>query len=195
MKLSGPSAEAVPPSQASYAVNRYIDDNYSRGVAFAITVTVRGAADRGELALLQRRLAALDGVAGATPFVRASPQVAYASFTPAGPALSDGVQDAVRAMRGHLVPGGGDLLVSGNTARFIDEKESLIDHLPLVASIIAGTTLLLLFALTGSIILPIKTLIMNLPDARRRAGGDRHRLPARPAATASSPTRAHRRSR
>ncbi len=162
MKLSGPSAEAVPPSQASYAVNRYIDDNYSRGVAFAITVTVRGAADRGELALLQRRLAALDGVAGATPFVRASPQVAYASFTPAGPALSDGVQDAVREMRGHLVPGGGDLLVSGNTARFIDEKESLVDHLPLVASIIAGTTLLLLFALTGSLLLPIKTLIMNL---------------------------------
>ncbi len=51
--------------------------------------------------------------------------------------------------------------MSGNTARFIDEKESLIDHLPLVGSIIAGTTLLLLFALTGSVLLPIKTLIMN----------------------------------
>ena len=95
------------------------------------------------------------------PFVRASPSVAYASFTPDGPSLSDPVQDAVRAMRAHEVPGGGDLLVSGNTARFIDEKESLIDHLPLVAAIILGTTLLLLFALTGSVILPIKTLIMN----------------------------------
>ena len=51
--------------------------------------------------------------------------------------------------------------MSGNTARFIDEKESLIDHLPLVVSIIAGSTLLLLFALTGSILLPLKTLVMN----------------------------------
>ena len=43
----------------------------------------------------------------------------------------------------------------------MDEKQSLIDHLPLVAVLIGGSTLLLLFALTGSIILPIKTLIMN----------------------------------
>jgi uncharacterized membrane protein YdfJ with MMPL/SSD domain len=161
-KLTGPSEEAVPPSQPSYAVNRYVDDHYSRGLAFAISVTVRGDASPAQLALLQRQLADVDGVAGATPFVRASPQVAFANLTPAGPALSDEVQDAVRTIRARAAPGGGELLVSGNTARFIDEKESLVANLPLVAAIIAGTTLLLLFALTGSVILPIKTLIMNL---------------------------------
>ncbi|HEV2775512.1 MAG TPA: MMPL family transporter [Solirubrobacteraceae bacterium] len=160
--LTGPSAEAVPPSQPSYAVNRYIDDNYSRGAAFAVTVTVRGDAGPAELAALQRRLAALDGIEGGTPFLRATPNVAFANFTPAGPALSHEVQDAVQAMRALAAPDGGELLVSGNTARFIDEKESLIDHLPLVAAIIAGTTLLLLFMLTGSVVLPIKTLIMNV---------------------------------
>ena len=160
--LTGPSAEAVPPSQPSYAVNRYIDDNYSRGVAFAITVTVPGDATPAELAGLQRRLAAIDGIEGGTPFVRASARVAFANLTPAGPALSDEVQDAVHEVRAQAAPDGGELLVSGNTARFIDEKESLIEHLPLVAAIIAGTTLLLLFALTGSVILPIKTLIMNV---------------------------------
>ncbi|HEV2059992.1 MAG TPA: MMPL family transporter, partial [Solirubrobacteraceae bacterium] len=160
--LTGPSAEAVPPSQPSYAVNRYIDDNYSRGVAFAVTVTVRGDATPAELARLQRRLGAIDGIAGGTPFARASPAVAFANFTPAGPALSHRVQDAVHEIRAQAAPDGGELLVSGNTARFIDEKESLIEHLPLVAAIIGGTTLLLLFALTGSVILPIKTLAMNV---------------------------------
>ncbi len=53
------------------------------------------------------------------------------------------------------------MLVSGNTARFIDQKESLIEHTPLVVAIVCATTLFLLFMLTGSIILPIKTLIMN----------------------------------
>ena len=161
-QLTGPSAEAVPPSQPSYAVNTYIEENYSQGIAFAITVTVQGNASPAQLALLQRRIDAIDGIDGGTPFVRASPRVAFANFTPAGPALAQRTQDAVRAIRAIDLPAGGAVLVSGNTARFIDEKQSLVDHLPLVGAIIAGTTLLLLFMLTGSIILPIKTLIMNV---------------------------------
>ena len=159
--FTGPSEEAVPPSQPSYAVNRYIDTNYSRGVAFPITVTVPRAASPAQLALLQRRITAIDAIAGATPFVAASPTVSYANFTPAHLALDGRVQHAVDVIRAQEVPGGGSVLVSGNTARFIDEKQSLVDHLPLVVVIIAGTTLLLLFALTGSVILPFKTLVMN----------------------------------
>jgi RND superfamily putative drug exporter len=160
-ELTGPSAEAVPPSQPSYAVNRYVDRNYSRGVAFPVTVTVSGTATQAQLRQLQRRIAALDGLAGGTPFTRVSPRVAYANFTPATAALDRRVQDAVHAIRASAVAGGASILVSGNTARFIDEKESLIAHLPLVGAIIGVTTLLLLFALTGSIILPFKTLVMN----------------------------------
>jgi RND superfamily putative drug exporter len=160
-KLTGPSAQAVPPSKPSYAVNTYIDDHYSQGVAFAISVTVRGGASPAQLALLQQRIAALDGIAGGSAFVRVSPRVAYANFVPDGDAVDPRVQDAVHAIRKLGAPGVSDVLVSGNTARFIDEKESLISHLPLVGAIIGVTTLLLLFALTGSVLLPIKTLVMN----------------------------------
>ena len=159
-KLTGPSAEAVPPSAPSYAVNAYVEQHYSRGVSFPITVTVAGDASPARLALLHRRIADTAGIDGGMPFVRASPDVAFANFTPGGPSLSEPVQDAVRSIRSRRVAGGA-VLVSGNTARFIDEKESLIGHLPLVASIIAGSTLLALFALTGSILLPLKTLLMN----------------------------------
>jgi RND superfamily putative drug exporter len=160
--LTGPSAEAVPPSQPSYDVNKYIENNYSQGVAFAVSVTVSGDASPAQLASLQRRIAALDGLEGGSPFQRVSPRAAFANFAPAGDALDGRVQDAVQAIRRLDAPSAaGEVLVSGNTARFIDEKESLIDHLPVVGAIIGGTTLLLLFALTGSILLPIKTLIMN----------------------------------
>ena len=37
----------------------------------------------------------------------------------------------------------------------------MIDHAPLVVAIVALTTLILLFLLTGSILLPLKTLLMN----------------------------------
>ncbi|HEU4461260.1 MAG TPA: MMPL family transporter, partial [Solirubrobacterales bacterium] len=52
-------------------------------------------------------------------------------------------------------------LVSGNTAGFVDQKQSLVDHAPLVVAIVALTTLVLLFLLTGSVLLPLKTLLMN----------------------------------
>jgi RND superfamily putative drug exporter len=162
VKLTGPSAEGVPPSRPAYAVNQYIEQNYSHGVAFPIIVTVRGNAGPAQLALLHRRIAAVDGVDGGSPFVRASARVAFANFTPDAAALDGRIQEAVHTIRAQHVPGGGALLVSGNTARFIDEKQSLRDHLPLAGAVIVGTTLLLLFALTGSIILPIKTLIMNV---------------------------------
>jgi uncharacterized membrane protein YdfJ with MMPL/SSD domain len=161
MDLSGPSEEAVPPSAPSYDVNDYIAANYSRGVTFPVIVSVHGDADPAELAALHERITALEGIAGGAPFQRPSPRVAFATFTPAAGVLDDRVQDAVQSIRADEVPGD-ELMVSGNTARFIDEKESLVQHLPLVGTIIAAVTLLLLFALTGSIILPIKTLILNL---------------------------------
>jgi RND superfamily putative drug exporter len=161
-EFTGPSAEAVPPSSPSYDVNAYIDEDYSRGVSFPVTVNVRGDESPAQLALLQRRIAGLDGLAGGTPFTRVSPRVAYANFTPGRPALDNSVQHAVDEIRALRAPGGGEVLVSGNTARFMDEKQSLVEHLPLVGAIIAATTLLLLFALTGSVLLPIKTLVMNM---------------------------------
>ena len=51
--------------------------------------------------------------------------------------------------------------MSGNTARFIDEKSSLLDNAPLVVGLIVLMTIVLLFLLTGSVLLPLKTLLMN----------------------------------
>ena len=160
--LTGPSAEAVPPGKPSYEANEYAKAHYSRGLTEGITVTVRGTAGGAELAALERRIAALPGVAGGGPFTRASDQMAYASFAPDRVALAREPQDAVDAIRAAGGPGSAHVLVSGNTARFIDQKQSLLDHLPLVAGLVAGSTLVLLFLLTGSVVLPIKTLLMNV---------------------------------
>ena len=104
---------------------------------------------------------ATDGITRGTPFVRASGQVAYANFALAGPAVSEESQDTVNEIRDLPPPAATSALVSGNTAGFIDQKQSLADHLPLLIAIISMTTLVLLFLLTGSVILPLKTLLMN----------------------------------
>jgi RND superfamily putative drug exporter len=51
--------------------------------------------------------------------------------------------------------------VSGPTADGVTLDEDLGRHLPLAASILIAATLVVLFAMTGSVILPVKAVIMN----------------------------------
>jgi uncharacterized membrane protein YdfJ with MMPL/SSD domain len=158
--LTGPSAEAVPPSAPSYEVNRYVQRHYDRTLGEGIVVTVDGRTADPRLEKLRADIKKIDGVGTASSIEQPSKRLAYMSFAPVDKALSDGSQDAVRDIRKEGV-GNAEVLVSGNTARFIDQKESLLDHTPLVVAIVCATTFFLLFMLTGSIILPLKTLLMN----------------------------------
>ncbi|HEX8744553.1 MAG TPA: MMPL family transporter [Thermoleophilaceae bacterium] len=55
-----------------------------------------------------------------------------------------------------------DFGVGGEAAEFVDLKDSLRDHMPFALGLLALTTLLILFAMTGSLVLPVKALLMNL---------------------------------
>lgn len=159
--LTGPSAQAVPPGKQSYEANSYAEAHYPRDLTEAVTVTVDGPAGPAQLAAFGRRIQEVDGVVRGTPFARASSDVASANFALDDKALAEGSQESVKAIRDLAPPAATTALVSGNTAGFIDQKQSLIEHLPLLVTIIAATTLILLFLLTGSVILPLKTLLMN----------------------------------
>ncbi len=159
--LTGPSAQAVPPGKPSYEANSYVEAHYPRELIEAVTVTVDGKAGPAQLATFQHRIEAVDGIVRGAPFVRADSHVAYANFGLADKALEESSQDSVKAIRALTPPAATAALVSGNTAGFIDQKQSLVDHLPLLVAIICATTLILLFLLTGSVILPLKTLLMN----------------------------------
>ncbi|MEO8744088.1 MAG: MMPL family transporter [Candidatus Dormiibacterota bacterium] len=53
-------------------------------------------------------------------------------------------------------------LVSGQAAAFVDLQSSLASRMPLAIALVAGATLVLLFLMTGSVVLPIKAVLMNL---------------------------------
>lgn len=50
----------------------------------------------------------------------------------------------------------------GDTALFADQQASLADSLPVALGIVLVATLVLLFLMTGSVVLPLKALVMNL---------------------------------
>lgn len=70
-------------------------------------------------------------------------------------------QDTVRRLRAIPPPPGATVLVGGESAEFVDFQASLGRHLPYALAIIILATLIILFAMTGSVVLPVKTLVMN----------------------------------
>lgn len=56
----------------------------------------------------------------------------------------------------------GEVLVGGQSAQLVDSIDSLMGDLPLALGIIAVITFVLLFMMFGSVIVPIKALVLNL---------------------------------
>lgn len=159
--LTGPSAQAVPPGQQSYETIRYLEDRYGRLVTEGVSITLTGDPSDSELEVYAEEIGLIDHVDTVLPFTRTGDGVAYTTAAFDTPALSDESQDALKEIRALPDPDGGRLLVAGNTAGFVDEKESLVANAPLAIGLIVLLTVVLLFLLTGSVLLPLKTLLMN----------------------------------
>jgi RND superfamily putative drug exporter len=92
------------------------------------------------------------GIAGGTARVVAS----YAS-DPSSPAAKATVAD-IRALP---APPGSEALVGGETAALVDLLASLRSTLPWMGLFVAVVTLVLLFLAFGSVLLPVKAVLMN----------------------------------
>ncbi|WP_067571345.1 MMPL family transporter [Nocardia acidivorans] len=88
---------------------------------------------------------------------------------PDGAYLSVGTTEAPFAKAGkeqlaqlRAVPAPGPVLFGGAAALNEDTMDSVLTRLPLAAGLIAAITLVLLFLFTGSVVLPVKALILNV---------------------------------
>jgi RND superfamily putative drug exporter len=70
-------------------------------------------------------------------------------------------RDAVNTIRDLPTPAGSEVLVGGAAAHFVDLQSSLKSHAPIALAIVIVATLIVLFLMTGSVILPVKQLVMN----------------------------------
>jgi uncharacterized membrane protein YdfJ with MMPL/SSD domain len=75
---------------------------------------------------------------------------------------SEASKTAVRLIRDLPEPTGSRVLVTGASADFVDFQHSLSRHLPIAIAIIVVATLLILWLMTGSVVLPVKSLLMNV---------------------------------
>jgi RND superfamily putative drug exporter len=87
---------------------------------------------------------------------------ALVSVTYIGERTGPAAYQAVRAIRGVAKPHSATVLVGGRPAQDVDLLASLGDRLPWMAALMALVTLILLFLAFGSVVLPVKAVLMNL---------------------------------
>jgi RND superfamily putative drug exporter len=171
----------IPTSVSSRAVNDAIRRDFGTGEGDASGVVVLGLPgddpQSSELRRVAKEVAQVRGLARVdaltghytltTSYGRdksserfAAQGSAWLSVVPATEATSPQSEAMVRAIRELDV--GYPTLVTGPTARFIDTKDAVEARLPLALAIIGLTTFFLLFAMLGSVVVPLKAILMNL---------------------------------
>jgi len=157
---SGVDASVLPSSRSARVVNDALAREFPRvdptPVELAVTAPSRASAAVSALAAQVSRQADVTRV---SPPVYLGADTWQISASAAGPAIGARAQRAVDAIRS--LPGRLPLAVGGEPALFHDQQAAIAAGLPLALALLALTTLAILWAMTGSVILPIKALLMN----------------------------------
>ncbi len=161
IEFTGIDARILPNDTPAKVIDSELRSEYAQGVTEPVTVAVRAPEQSGaQMRRYARQLERLDGVEQVDPPRYLGRGVWQVDMVPSEAALDDRTQDLVRAVRATDAPGAA--LATGQTARFVDQQQALADGLPWAIAILAITTLVILFLMTGSVVLPVKALIMNL---------------------------------
>jgi putative drug exporter of the RND superfamily len=110
---------------------------------------------------LRQRLAAIPEVLRVNP-PQVGAHIVLLDVVSNQPASSDGARTILRAIRAESIGDGGQLLVTGDTAFDVDVINFIIATTPLAVGFVVLVTYLILFLLTGSLVLPLKAVVLNL---------------------------------
>jgi uncharacterized membrane protein YdfJ with MMPL/SSD domain len=179
LALAPADSHVLPTSAQPREVAETITHDFAVNGSETVTMVMRAPAGGGaSVVALARRAQAVAG-AQATPV--GPPRYLgrdtwTAELVPRGGVGSPANQRLVhelRALNGSSTHPGGvasTLLVGGGTAWFIDQKAAIAAHVPLTLAILAIVTGGFLFMMTGSLVVPLLALVMNLLTVAVGAG-------------------------
>jgi uncharacterized membrane protein YdfJ with MMPL/SSD domain len=158
VEFTGVDPTVLPTDRSARVVEDALRTEFPPDRASPIYVAAN-TSDRAAVTAYAQRLEALPGAEAVAP-----PQQADGLWridvVARQPELADSTKNLVRDIRD--LPAPFAVQVGGGTAAFLDQQSSLADSLPIALALLAGTTLVILFVMTGSVVLPVKALIMNL---------------------------------
>ncbi len=161
LQLGATDARVLPPGSSARSVEAAVAHQFAADPADPVVALVHAPSAAGPaLAHYGSQLARLPGVAVAEPATRIDPGLWSIAVLAANPPLSAQSQRLIGDI--YALPTAYHVALTGVAAGQYDEHLSLRSHMLLAFAILAATTLTVLFAMTGSIALAIKSLVMNL---------------------------------
>ncbi len=160
LKFTTADAQVLPKEDSARQVDDVIRAEFPPFHDTPVLVLVEGGAPRA-LATVSRQLSGVEGIAAVQPPRRLPGGDAVIQAFQRSSFISSESRDAIGAIRDLPQPPGTAVLVGGAAAEFVDLQASLKSHIPLALAIVVLATLIVLFAMTGSLILPFKQLLMN----------------------------------
>ncbi len=165
---SGVDATVLPTSQSARVVSDRLASRFPNQDLNALVIAVRAPATAGARVLAYAN--AVRDVHGVNQ-VGASyvgDGVWKLSAGLAGDPISSGSQRTVDRIR--AVPSSLPALVGGQAADLRDQKTSIAASVPVALAVLAALTLIVLWLMTGSVVLPIKALLLNALTAAAATG-------------------------
>jgi RND superfamily putative drug exporter len=160
VQFGTPDDRVLPESAPSRDVSETLRNEFEGNASESFPVVVEGIEGdvEGELSALAAGVSALDGVARVDTNV--GDGSGWLSVVPSIAMASAEGEDLVHEIRD--IDTDAEVLVGGQAAQLVDTKASIADRLPLAIGIIVVATFVLLFLLSGSVLVPIKALVLNL---------------------------------
>jgi trehalose monomycolate/heme transporter len=162
----GTDARALPAGSAPRVVTEALARDFPVNSTTPIEALVRfrgpaaAPSERAALATYVTRLDHLPGVISGQVTGLAG-NFARVDLRFGANAQSSAARDLVTQVRAVPAPAGAHVYVGGATAQLVDELASLGSVLPWMALMVVLTTFVLLFLAFGSVVLPIKAIVMN----------------------------------
>ncbi|HEY8524618.1 MAG TPA: MMPL family transporter [Acidimicrobiales bacterium] len=157
-----PSYQSLPESNRARQVAETLATDFAGNQSEAFAVALPGVdaegADADAVAAFADDLRALDGVAEVT--VQTAEAGSWVTVVPSVVPRSAEGEDLVHDIRALDAPF--TFGVEGSAAELVDTKAAIADRLPLALAIVGVATVVLLFAVFGSVLVPVKAIVLNL---------------------------------
>ncbi len=153
-------ATVLPASASAHRNEDLLARDFTPGADNPLQVLIGTPAGSSGAQALESELRRLPGVKAVSAPQPVGPAHALIEVSPGNHPLSSSSQQLVHRVRSLREPF--SLGVAGQSAAFVDLKASLGSHLPLVLAVVVAATLIALFLMTGSVVLPLKAVLMNV---------------------------------
>ena len=160
IRFGGIDERMLPPGTESQVVSARLAADFPNGTIRPIRVLISSAAPEAAAAFEQQ----VDGIPGVTDIAVAAQQGGSTLLTVsyAGDASSEPARRIVSSIRDLPAPPGAQVMVGGSTASVMDQLDSLTERLPWMALLVALITFVVLTVAFGSVVVPLKAIVMNL---------------------------------